>query len=91
MPIRSLPRRPSLEHLRNEARALQRLVRQGDSAALDRAREFHPRFAERAEGFKLSDAQLTVARSYGQPSWPRLKAYVEAIGRYARDPHEVPP
>ncbi|HEV8153687.1 MAG TPA: ankyrin repeat domain-containing protein [Solirubrobacteraceae bacterium] len=91
MPIRSLPRRPSLEHLRNEARALQRLVRQGDAAALDRAREFHPRSAERADGFRLSDAQLTVARSYGQPSWPRLKAYVEAIRRYARDPHEVPP
>ena len=91
MPIRSLPRRPSLEHLRNEARVLQRLVRQGDEAALDRVREFYPRFAERADRFKLSDAQLTVARSYGRPSWPRLKAYVEAIGRYARDPHEVAP
>jgi hypothetical protein len=40
MAIRSLPRRPSLEHLRNEARALQRRVRAGDPAALARAREF---------------------------------------------------
>ena len=65
MAIRSLPRRPSLEHLRNEARALQRRVRAGDPAALARAREFHPRFAERVDGFRLSDAQLTLARSYG--------------------------
>jgi ankyrin repeat protein len=91
MAIRSLPRRPSLEHLRNEARMLQRRVRDGDPAALTLAREFHPRFAERVEGFGLSDAQLTVARSYGQPSWPRLKTYVEAVTRFARDPHAVAP
>ncbi len=103
MAIRSLPRRPSLEHLRNEARELQRLVRDGDPAALSRAREFHPRFgerprlaerprsAEREDAFRLSDAQLTVARSYGQPSWPKLKSYVEAVTAYTRDPHSVPP
>jgi ankyrin repeat protein len=89
MAIRSLPRRPSFEHLRNEARTLQRLVRAGDATALARAREFHPRFAEPVEGFRLSDAQLTVARSYGQASWPKLKRYVEAIGAYARGPHEI--
>lgn len=91
MVIRSLPPRPSWEHLGNEARALQRRVRHGDPDALALAREFHPRFADRVAGFRLSDAQLTIARSYGQPSWPRLKASVEAVIRYARDPHEVPP
>jgi ankyrin repeat protein len=90
MAIRSLPRRPSWEHLGNEARALQRRVRGGEPQALVLAREFHPRFADRVAGFRLSDAQLTVARSYGQASWPKLKAYVEAVTRYARDPHEVP-
>jgi hypothetical protein len=70
MPLRSLPHRPSLEHLRNEARELQRRLREGDPSALALAREFHPRFLERAEQFGLSDAQLTVARSYGYPSWP---------------------
>jgi ankyrin repeat protein len=89
MAIRSLPSRPSREHLGNEARALQRRVRDGDRDALALAREFHPRFAERVAGFRLSDAQLTVARSYGHASWPRLKAYVDAITRYARDPHQV--
>jgi ankyrin repeat protein len=91
MAIRSLPRRPSLEHLRNEARALQRRVRAGDPAALAHAREFHPRFAERVDGFGLSDAQLTLARSYGHASWPKLKTYVEAVTIYARDPHELAP
>jgi ankyrin repeat protein len=91
MAIRSLPRRPSLEHLRNEARTLQRRVREGDPAALATAGEFHPRFAEHAEDFRLSDAQLAVARSYGQASWPRLKTYVEALTAHARDPHEVAP
>jgi ankyrin repeat protein len=89
MASRNLPRRPSLEHLRNEARTLQRLVRDGDPAAVATAREFHPRFAERAHDFRLSDAQLALARSYGHPSWPRLKAYVEAVTAHARDPHEV--
>ncbi len=91
MATRSLPRRPSLEHLRNEARDLQRRVREGDPAALSRAREFHPRFAERADRFHLSDAQLTVARSYRHASWPKLKTYVEAIGAYTRDPHAITP
>lgn len=91
MAIRSLPRRPSLEHLRNEAQELQRLVRAADPAALSRVREFHPRFGERADSFRLSDAQLTVARSYGHPSWPKLKTYVEALTAYTRDPHTVTP
>jgi len=91
MVVRSLPPRPSWEHLGNEARALQRRVRNGDPDTLTLAREFHPRFADRVASFRLSDAQLTVARSYGQPSWPKLKYYVEAVTRYARDPHKVPP
>jgi ankyrin repeat protein len=28
---------------------------------------------------RLSDAQLALAREYGFPSWPRLKAYVERV------------
>ena len=91
MPLRSLPHRPSLEHLRNEARELQRRLRDGDPQALALAREFHPRLFERAERFGLSDAQLTVARSYGYASWPKLKAYVEAITAYTRNPGRVRP
>jgi ankyrin repeat protein len=89
MATRSLPQRPSLEHLRNEAKGLQRLVGDDDPAALSLAREFHPRFAERADRFRLSDAQLTLARSYGHPSWPKLKAYIDAVTLYTRDPRTV--
>ena len=31
-----------------------------------------------------SEAQLAIAREYGFPSWPRLKAYVERVGPAAR-------
>ena len=91
MPFRSLPHRPSLEHLRNEARELQRGLREGEASSLALAREFHPRFVERAESFGLSDAQLIVARSYGYASWPKLKAYVETITAFTRNPGRVPP
>jgi hypothetical protein len=56
MPVRSLPRHPSVEHLRNEARALHRRLREVEASAVALAREFHPRFTERAESFGLSDA-----------------------------------
>jgi ankyrin repeat protein len=91
MPLRSLPHRPSLEHLRNEAREFQHRLGEGDPSALVLAREFHPRFVERAESFRLSDAQLTIARSYGYPSWTKLKTYVEAITAYTRNPGRVQP
>ena len=34
----------------------------------------------------LVDAQHTLAREYGFPSWPRLRAHVEAIGSAAPEP-----
>ena len=36
----------------------------------------------RAGALKLSDAQLAIAREYGFPSWPRLKAYVERLAAH---------
>src|SRR5271156_4323877 len=48
-----------------------------------RIRAFQPRFdrATDAEIFdaplSLSDAQLTIAREYGFPSWARLKRHIE--------------
>ena len=29
----------------------------------------------------LADAQFTIARRYGFPSWPKLKAYVDSFGQ----------
>jgi len=46
-------------------------------------REFHPRFRKATDAeifkaaFKLSDAQLTIAREAGFPSWTRLKRHIE--------------
>ena len=36
----------------------------------------------RSGALKLSDAQLAIAREYGFPSWPRLKAYVERLAAH---------
>lgn len=93
MPPQRLPGDPSLEHLKGQARELQRRVRSGDAAAIELVREHHPRRSSLIDGdqaaaiFKLADAQLTIARMYGFPSWPRLRAYVEVVGRYTSSPH----
>ena len=51
--------------------------------AAQRIREFHPRFSGAADSaifdarFRLSDAQLAIARECGFPSWTRLKRHIE--------------
>jgi len=83
MPVRRLPPNPNLEHLRNQARDLRKGHAAGDPAVAQRIREFHPRFRRATDAeifrarFRLSDAQLTIARESGFPSWPRLKAHIE--------------
>jgi len=71
MPARHLPVRPDLEHLRHQAKALLRAIHNGESEALRDLEEFHPEPPDPASA-KLADAQLTLARSYGASSWPRL-------------------
>ena len=92
MPTRPLPSDPSLEHLRNEAKTLQRRVRSGDADAAALAGELHPRLTPATDlsGFTRADAQLVVARQYGFPSWSRLRAYLESVARYSRSPHRQP-
>jgi hypothetical protein len=83
MPVRVLPPKPNLEHLKHQAKDLlkQRAARLPEAAHL--IREFHPRFEQAGDAevfgaaFLLSDAQLTVARSHGFASWARLKRHVE--------------
>ncbi len=60
-----LPARANLEHLKNEAKQLLKTMRTQNPGA-------------RAE-VRLSEAQLLVARSYGFPSWRKLKAHVDAL------------
>ena len=94
MPTKRLPPRPDLTHLKHQAHDLLRDHRARDRAALQRLREFHPRFhassdTEIAESeLALSDAFLATAREYGFPSWPRLKAHVE--GPTSNDDGYVP-
>ena len=60
-----LPARANLEHLKNEAKQLLKTMHSQTPALRSQVR--------------LSQAQLLVARSYGFPSWRKLKAYVDAL------------
>ena len=71
MSTRQLPVRPNLEQLRHQAKDLLSDIQSGKQPALDDLHKFHPE-ALAPQDVKLADAQLTLARSYGAPSWPRL-------------------
>jgi hypothetical protein len=83
MPVRRLPSNPNLNHLKHQAKDLLRNHGAGIPAAAQTIREFHPRFAAATDAeifdakLKLSDAQLTIAREAGFPSWARLKRHIE--------------
>jgi hypothetical protein len=83
MPVRPLPSKPSLNHLKYQAKDLLRDHAARDLRAAQRIREFHPRFAGASDSeifdarLKLSDAQLAIARESGFPSWAKLKRHIE--------------
>ena len=66
-----LPARPSLDHLRRQARDLLRAARAGDTTAAGRIRAV-------ADALTLASAQLAVAREYGFASRTRLRDEVTA-------------
>jgi hypothetical protein len=94
MPVRRLPPNPNLDHLKYQAKDLLKEHAASDAGAAQRIREFHPRFSRATDAeifavwLKLSDAQLTIARESGFPSWPRLKKHVEKPGDLDLPPHE---
>lgn len=88
MPTQKLPAHPSLENLRKQAKSLQKAVRAHDASALARLREFHPKPDEANKNFRLSDAQLVIARSYEFVSWTKLKQYLETRERHFFLPHD---
>jgi hypothetical protein len=49
-------------------------------------REYHPT-SRRSCGSQAP----CVARAYGFPSWPKLRAHLEVVERYSRNPHRAPP
>jgi Ankyrin repeats (3 copies) len=83
MPVRPLPSNPSLDHLRHQAKDLLREHSARSPETAQQIREFHPRFDRATEAdifnanLSLSDAQLTIARERGFPSWARLKRHIE--------------
>jgi ankyrin repeat protein len=88
MPTQQLPTNPSLENLRKQAKSLQKAVRSHDASALARLREFHPKPDEANKNFRLSEAQLVIARSYEFVSWAKLKQYLETRERHFFLPHD---
>ncbi|MEO8275799.1 MAG: hypothetical protein ABI639_06235 [Thermoanaerobaculia bacterium] len=75
------PALPDLENLRRQAKALLRAARDGDAEALQRLRAIRTDAGGVGKGSRpllLADAQLTVAREAGFPSWPKLVAASEA-------------
>jgi len=83
MPVKPLPPNPNLEHLKHQARDLLKAHASCTPEVAQRIREFHPRFRSATDAeichahFRLSDAQLTIARESGFPSWARMKQRIE--------------
>lgn len=82
----SLPAHPDLGHLRRQARALQRAAVAGDPQAAERIARNHPDPPTDLTTFRLSAAQLVVAREYGFPSWPRLRHHLDARAAHTWNP-----
>jgi hypothetical protein len=85
----TLPDNPSLERLRSDARALQRAVASNDRGALETVRRHHPLPEVALQSFRLHDAQLAIARSYGFSGWPALVGYLAIAAEFAVDPGRV--
>ncbi len=86
---RELPPRPSLDHLKKQAKDLLDAHRRGDPEALERFRASVPSFAGmsdevlRGAPVALHDAQSAIAREYGLKSWNELR---EAVASKAAEP-----
>ncbi len=83
--MKQLPESPNLEHLKKQAKDLQRACESGDAAALTRVAAVLPK--GRAGRVRLHDAQWTVAREYGFASWTEMRSFVEwsAVERANRE------
>jgi ankyrin repeat protein len=95
MPANPLPANPSLEQLRKKAKELRDQVRTGHPKFTEVVRALHPRLpAAGAEPdwarFRLSDAQLIMARMYGFANWRGLREHLDVVARYSRSPQRGP-
>jgi ankyrin repeat protein len=74
---RILRAKPDLAQLKRQARELLAAFVSGKPAAIAEVNS-HFQGAKR-DAFALHDAQLVLARAYGFPSWPKLKAFVDGV------------
>jgi len=87
MPTKALPRHPSLENYKKQAKDLLKRHQAGDPETFSRLQQSHPRFRTQLKPeatnhrFTLTDAQLVLAREHGFPSWPKFAARIEVIRR----------
>ena len=83
MPSHSLPARPSLEQLKNQAKDLLKAYRAGQPSAIARFRESMPRLFgsvnDHADppSVSLRDAQHVVAVEYGFSSWSHMHTHIQ--------------
>jgi hypothetical protein len=81
---RSLPERPSLEHLRKQAKDILQAHKAGNASACAGLRRLH-RFADASDeqilaaDFSLKDVQFALAMDYGFKSWAELKNHVRSL------------
>ena len=80
MPEREFPRRPNLEQYKKQAKDLVKDRANAAPEAFARIRHYHPRLRGlpdldiQSAPFKLSDAQLIIAREHAFESWPKFAA-----------------
>jgi ankyrin repeat protein len=87
MQTKELPSRPSLEQYKKQAKDLLKEQKSDAVEARRRIEQNHPRLgklpdaeAQRAD-FRLTDAQLVIAREHGFESWPKFAKHIEALNR----------
>ena len=87
---RSLPLRPSLEHLQKQAKALLKAVKEGDRGAASRFRASRPALDKASDAdiatvkLSLRDAQVAIAHEYGFETWSDLKKRVSELSQSDR-------
>src|ERR1700733_5253294 len=85
MSDRELPARPNLDQYKKQAKDLVEDCRLGISGALERIQRHHPRLHNLAQAdvpraaFRLTDAQLVIAREHGFESWPKFAKHIETL------------
>ena len=83
MPHSSLLARPSIEHLKNQAKALLKAYRAGNSPALVRFRISTPHCSQLPDedlerlSLSLGEAQRVLATEYGFHSWLHMRNHVQ--------------